>query len=785
MTAAANFQHAGQLQEAERYYLAILDAAPGHGAANHKLGMLMLEQQQATRALPHLRAALEALPEREQYWLDYIQGLIQAGQEEAAGQVFALGERQGVLGSTPTFEKMPSPAHHRTTAKGATPRPGVSGKKSSRTEIFSDQQTAQLMALINEARHAEAETLAVDMTRHFPRLGFGWKVLGTLLLQRGAVAEAIPSLQRAAQLLSADPEAHSNLGVAHEEQGRLADAEASYRRALKIKPDHVQALNNLGDNLRKQGKPADSEASLRRALAINPQYAEALNNLGNTLRDQNKLSDSEANLRRALEIRPDYAEAYINLGNTLQSQCRFQEAEASFRRAQELRPDHATIHNNLGNVLKDLGRLAEAEDSLRRAVQIQPDYTDAYSNLLFTLNYNPAHSPAYCLEEARRYGLACAHRTGSRFSSWLCADRPARLRIGFISGDFRNHPVGYFLENLLAHIDPSRLELMAYHTHPQQDDLTARLRSYFQAWKSLYGKSDEEAARLVHADGIHILIDLSGHTGSNRLPVFSWKPAPLQVSWLGYFATTGMAEMDYLLADKNSLPEDDQRFFTETIWYLPDTRLCFTPPQCSLPVSPLPALSNGCVTFGCFQNMAKVGNSVLETWRNILDAMPSARLRWQCKQLGDPETGALVAQQLYNRGIDPARVSLHGSVTRLSYLAAHSEVDLILDTFPYPGGTTTCEALWMGVPTLTLAGDSLLSRQGASLLTAAGMGEWIAKNEADYVDKAIAHAADVPRLADTRTGLRAKVLASPLFDAPRFARNFEAAMWEMWKLRQS
>ena len=243
--------------------------------------------------------------------------------------------------------------------------------------------------------------------------------------------------------------------------------------------------------------------------------------------------------------------------------------------------------------------------------------------------------------------------------------------------------------------------------------------------------------------------------------------------------------MDYLLADEVGVPEAQQEQFTESIWYLPDTRLCFTAPGIDLPVAPLPALSNDRITFGCFQNLSKLGDEVLEAWGEIFAALPSARLRVQCKQLREPAQAEQLAKRLQRYGIDPARVVTHGSAHREAYLAAHAEVDLILDTFPYPGGTTTCEALWMGVPTLTLAGDSLLARQGASLLTAAGLEEWVATSKEEYIAKAITLASDLPRLAALRAGLRRQVLASPLFDAPRFARNFEDALWGMWQRYQA
>jgi predicted O-linked N-acetylglucosamine transferase (SPINDLY family) len=343
--------------------------------------------------------------------------------------------------------------------------------------------------------------------------------------------------------------------------------------------------------------------------------------------------------------------------------------------------------------------------------------------------------------------------------------------------------VGFFLESLIAQINPARIELIAYPTDTHVDELTTRIKPHFAAWESLFNLSDADAARLIHADGVHVLLDISGHTEQNRLPIFAWKPAPVQASWLGYFGTTGVVEMDYLLADKVCVPEAQRGNFSEAVWYLPDTRWCFTAPDVDLPVASLPALKNGYITFGCFQRLTKVGDEVLTVWGKILSALPNAKLRWQCTQLANPTVTAQFVERLKQHGIDPAQVTMHGGVSREAYLAAHAEVDMILDTFPFPGGTTTCEALWMGVPTLTLAGESLLARQGASLLTAAGLGDWVANNVDDYIAKAVTLTSDIPKLVALRAGLRGQASTSPLFDAKLFARNFEDALWGMWQAR--
>ncbi len=577
------------------------------------------------------------------------------------------------------------------------------------------------------------------------------------------------------------PPAEVNALIALYNAQRFAEVESQSRALLGQHPNAALLWKLLGASLQMQGK--DALPALQNAAKLSPNNAEAHNNLGVVLQERGQLDGAVASYRNALRIDPAFVEAHYNLGNVLCELGRLEEAVTSYRNALKFNPNFAVIHSNLGAVLQELGRLEEALSSCRRALELEPGLAVVHSNLLGMLICSSGHTPSYCLAEAREYGRRVSKKVTSRFSTWQCSDQPKRLRVGMVSGDLHNHPVGYFLESLLAQLDPARVELIAYPIDTHVDALTTRIKPYFAAWKPLYNLSDADAARLIHADGVHVLLDLSGHTEQNRLPIFAWKPAPVQASWLGYFATTGVAEMDYLLADEVCVPEAQRGDFSETVWYLPDTRWCFTPPEVDLPVASLPALENGHITFGCFQRLTKVGDDVLTVWGKILSALPNARLRWQCKQLADPTVAAQFVERLQRHGIDPARVSLHGAVSREAYLAAHAEVDVMLDTFPYPGGTTTCEALWMGVPTLTLAGDTLLARQGASMLTAAGLEDWVATSVADYIDKAVALAGDLPKLAALRAGLREQVSASSLYDAKRFARNFEAALWGMWQAR--
>ena len=563
--------------------------------------------------------------------------------------------------------------------------------------------------------------------------------------------------------------------------GRHAELETRTRSLLERYPESGFAWKVLGAALQAQGK--DALSPMERARTLLPDDAEAHNNLGAVLKTHGQLDEAAASFRRALEIKPDYAEAHSNLGTVLQDFSRLDDAVTSYRRALAIKPGLAEVHGNLGNALNDLGQFDEAAASMRRALEINPDSAVARSNLLFAHNYKADLPAAMLLDEARQFG-ALVTRQARPHTDWRNPPYPGRcLRVGLVSADLRNHAVGFFLEGMLAALASraaGSLELIAYPCDPRTDELTDRIKSVCHDWRPAAGLGDEALARQIRNDGIDILIDLAGHTAHNRLPLFAWKPAPVQLSWLGYFATTGVAQIDYLLADPHTLPPGEECHFTETVWRLPETRLCFTAPAYDIPVGPLPALANGCISFGCFNHLAKMNDAVVALWSRILLAVPGSRLLLKNRQLADAGARDATLARFAAHGIGAARLILEGPSARAEYLAAYQRVDLALDPFPYPGGTTSVEGLWMGVPMLSLALQSFLSRQGVGILMNAGLPNWIATDAEDYVARAIAHARDIPRLAALRCGLRQTVLASPLFDAPRFAGHFEAALRAIW-----
>ncbi|HTI66356.1 MAG TPA: tetratricopeptide repeat protein [Caulobacteraceae bacterium] len=604
--------------------------------------------------------------------------------------------------------------------------------------------------------------------------------LGLLLQGLGRLEEAAARFGRAVAVGPDFAAAHFNLGNALQGLKRFDEAEASYRRAIGIRPDFAGAHVNLGNLQAGQGRFDEAEASYRSAIEAQPRLAEAHNNLGGLLSKRGEPGRAEESYRRALAIRPGYPDALNQLGDLLHSQGRLGEAEASFRRSIELVPQSPGAYVGLAGVLNGLGRLEAAEQCYRKAIELRPDFIAAHSSLLFLRQYMPQYGPQARFEDARRFGDMVRRQVRGRFSSWTCADEPERLRVGLVSGDLHDHPVGYFLEGVLGELDTGRIELFAYPTVNVVTALTRRIRPYFSAWRPLSGLDDEQAAGLVRSDAIHVLIDLSGHTASNRLALFAWKPAPVQATWIGYFATTGVEEIDFFLTDSHLLPPEDEDQFTEKPWRLPGMGCLTPPPHRGEPNAP-PCLSAGVFTFGCFNNLRKVTDEVVALWAKILRAAPASRLFLKAPQLGEPSVAEETLRRFGDHGIPADRLVLEGPSPREQYLEAYRRVDVALDPFPYPGGTTTIEGLWMGVPAITLRGDRMLSRMGESVAHRAGLPEWIAAEEGDYLAKAVGLVADPAPLVALRSGLRERVRSSQLYDSAGYARVLEQALWGMWR----
>lgn len=578
--------------------------------------------------------------------------------------------------------------------------------------------------------------------------------------------------------------AHLNLGNALAELEWHKEACAAFEAALARQPDLAEAHNGLGAALVRLNRYEDAARHLREAIRLRPDMVEAYTGLSDVLRLMGQYEAALGCCEESLRIRPDDAAAHVVQGQAQIKLGRHREALAAFGRALEQQRDHAGAHNELGGVLHLWGRHAEATRHGLRALALAPGKDAMSSSQLFNLHYDPNFDAG---------ALAARHRAfGERFEAPLQAawaahtnvpDPNRTLKIGFVSADFRNHPVGYFMADLVGALAKGDLELFAYATHKKGDTLTERIRPCFGVWRDVLRLDDDALANQIRADGIDILVDLSGHTEGNRLLTFARKPAPVQVTYLGYFNTTGLAAMDYILSNDWLLPSQEESLYTETPWRLPDAHLCFSPPDVKVEVSELPARRSGEVVFGCFNKIEKVNDKVIACWARILDAVPNSKLHLKAGGLADPAVADAWRNRLAGHGIPAARLILEGESGFENYLRSFNSIDIALDPFPYNGGTVTVHALWMGVPVLTLHGDHYVAHMGESILHSIGMPEWVAMDEDDYVAKAVAFSRDLDALATLRGSLRERLLASPICDALRFARNLEAAfrgMWAMW-----
>ena len=641
-----------------------------------------------------------------------------------------------------------------------------------------------LHQLFQKGNLEEAFALASRLSRKFPQHALAWAVMGNIHRSRGENRKAIPFLKKVVDLHPKEATAHFNLANTLRDLEHHADAAIHYQKALKLNPQLPKGFFHLGNSQYEMGLLFQAERSYQRALEHEPEHVETMNNLAHLLQDEGRFYEALQYYDRALSIDPKNATVHYNRADLLLVFGRVEEAETATRKAIDLAPNVAIHHAQLAYVFQTHGKLRKAVTTYLRALRRDPENTEIISNLIFVLNYIPTRTPKKGNKQVQRFGELCTQKAQDSASQWCEVAEPQRLRIGLVSGDIREHPVGYFLEGVVTQLDSSRIELVALNTQHFEDGLTRRMRPSFQQWHCISGLSDPAAAAMIRGLGLHIAVDLSGHTAGNRLPLFSHRLAPVQATWLGYPATTGLREMDYLIADPVSLPEELEPHFTESIWRLPETRLCFTPPAEPIPVNSLPAIENGFFTFGCTNNLLKINENVIALWGRIIRQMPHSRMLLQAKQLASQTIVDALRERFLRHGVAADQLIFQPPVARGEYLRTYHGIDLCLDPFPFPGGTTTAESLWMGVPVLTLNGPHFLGKQGASLIRNAGLPEWIAMDEADYENKAINFAKDLNYLATLRANLRQLVMTSPIFDSARFARNLESAFWGMWERRK-
>lgn len=672
-------------------------------------------------------------------------------------------------------------------------------------------------ALLDGARQAlaagnpgTARRLAGQVLVTVPRHPLALYLTGTAAAMEDNPANAATLFQAAITAGGGTPECYYNLGQALHRAGDPAGAERAYWSALLRAPGFADAYNSLGVTLAGCGRADDAAAAFQRAIAERPGYAEARHNLASVLLgngqadaayalyrtwlatdpgnqrlifltgtaalNADSLPEAETHLRQALLRQPRDAGIWNNLALALVRMGRVGEAVAAFAKAVEIRPDYAEALFGLASAHQAAGQAALALDTYEKARTLLPSATDIDSNLLMALNYSDALTADEVYGRHRRWGEDYLRARGGGPPAPVPAAPPAgrRLRIGYVSPDFRLHSVAMFLLPLLEHHDRSRVELFAYSNVERADVITGTVRQRVDHWRSITGIGADAAADMIRGDGIDLLIDLAGHTARNRLDVFARRPAPVQATWLGYPATTGLAAVDVRFTDAAADPPGDAgRRHVERLERL-EHFLCYRPLGPTPDPLPAPVLERGTVSFGSFNALSKLNGTTAALWSRVLHAVPGSRLVLKAAVLADRGVRARVLALFAGHGIGGERLALLTHIpNHFGHLDAYGAVDIALDPTPYNGTTTTCEALWMGVPVLTLPGEAHAARVGASLLTAAGLTGWIAGDADGFVAKAAALAADPQALAGIRAGLRARLQASPLCDGPAFARRFE------------
>ncbi|WP_341313909.1 tetratricopeptide repeat protein [Paraburkholderia sp. IMGN_8] len=735
---ALEHHHKGELDDAEALYQAILEAKPAHPDVNYNLGVLRVQTSRPAEALPHFELVLGIAPHNGQYWVAYINALIDAGQTPAAWLALEMGQQQGLNGQAVDglIARMASPESVIQTfavpvdsttppvnEQTGTEPPAALGEyavETGKTSItarrkVTPQDRSRLTSLYNSGRVVEAIKHTRTLTQRYPTDNFAWRWLGIALHRHGQYGDAVEPLRKAAELL----------------------------------PDDLECQMLLADTLRLRSRYAEAEQVCRAMIAINPEHAEGHRILGMTLVAQGRVSDGVAHSRRAVELTPDLS----------------------------------IVHSSLGVLLLDLGFVQEAEQCFRRALEVTPTDQVSHNNLLFTLTHNPEIEPETLLTEHLKFAETHEAPVRAQWPHHANNRNPTRqLKIGLVSGDLFRHAVSSYLMPIMEHLaKDASLSLHVYNNHNLEDDRTEVMRGFATQWQQITGLPDAQLANRIRDDRIDILFDLSGHTGRNRLLTFARKPAPVQVSWIGYPATSGLSAMDYYFADQFAVPFGlIERQFTEKIVHLPSSA-AFQPEKNSPPVNILPAMHNGYITFGSFNRLNKLRPDVIALWAELLRAVPSSRML--VGSITTPEDEKVFTDWFAKEGITRDRLTFRPRTIIPVYLQQHFHVDICLDTFPYTGSTTVLNSLWMGVPTLTIAGDTLPSRAGATWMSHVGLQDFLATDKADFVAKGVALSSDIAALAALRTGLRERCLASAAFRPEVVAAGLSRAlriMWQRW-----
>ncbi|MCG8373750.1 MAG: tetratricopeptide repeat protein [Balneolales bacterium] len=592
--------------------------------------------------------------------------------------------------------------------------------------------------------------------------------------------DSLNLLRKARQIAPENASVHFNLGNILQRHGYREKAIREFRQVIRLQPQHAEAYLRLGNLFSESSRLEDAVFCYNKAFYLKPEDVRVVNNLTDLLNRQGKYEEAEAMAKKTLQLHPNLFEAHGNLGNVYKNQGNYEKAEFHFKEALKLNPDQSLVLYHLGATLLYSNRHKEASEHLRKSLEIDPTFYQAHSSLVYAINYIEEPTQQDIFEEHVQWGVQHSHGIKEQGWPWIERTPEKKLRVGFVSPDFKAHVVALFIQQLFKHYDKEHFEFIGYAEVEKPDNFTSTFMSLLDGWRSTIGVSDEEVYETIKGDQIDILIDLAGHTAGNRLKMMSMKPAPVQISYLGYINTTGVKEIDYRFCDAYVNPSETQNYYTEQLFPLPNSFTCYEPINPSPPVSETPALTNGYITFGCFNNTNKLSPATIKLWSELIQALPGSRLMLKSSHLNDEHTIERFKTQFLAHGVSERALIFEGSSEIYEYLQCYSKIDIGLDPFPHNGGTTSHDMLWMGVPMITMEGDRYVSRFGVSILNNLGYPEWIALNEDEYIQKAMDLASDVRLLNNIRSGLRQEMEISPLCDGIEFTSNFENALKTLW-----
>lgn len=571
------------------------------------------------------------------------------------------------------------------------------------------------------------------------------------------------------------------LGISSYQSADFSQAKSLFQKVLQLDDNNFYALHFLGIILLQEHNYKIAHLLLVKAQGLKPKDAEVIHHLGlafKGLGDANKASHC---FSQAVKLQPSLAVAHLGYADVVSSMGRYEEAIKAYKTALKYDKKLIKAHNNLGTVYRKKADLASAIAFYKSALALDPSRLDIHSNLLMCMASTDEVSPSEYLKEALCYGVQ-AQKAAVPYIDWPLLDKSSgkTLNVGFVSGDLRNHPVAAFIESFIGCFDDRKISLTAFSTTSQVDKVSERLKGYFKGWHCIETLTDKDAAALIYQSKVDILIDLSGHTAGNRLSLFAWKPAPIQISWIGYFASTGLEEMDYMLPNTALSPPEFESHYIEQQWHI-KSAACLQVPEFDVDVAELPASHNGFVTFGSFHSLAKISDLVIETWCEILHQTPNSKLFFKCKELVDIHFREHLIDQCKRLGIEQDRLIIEEGSPLSEYFEAYNRVDIGLDPFPYNSGTVGYHSLWMGVPYIALQGDRILSRIGYSNLSQVGLSHLVANDRTRYVEIAVDLASNIEQLASIRKGLREVALNSALFDGRKMANELEHVFSDMWQ----